>query len=102
MGDDHHNKIWTLSDAILSLETLSEVESFFADLCTPAELKALHERWLVCQLLYKEKLSYREISLKTKVSLATIVRVARFLKLENNQGYKAILEKLISARRKNE
>lgn len=93
--DDHHSDLHELSDAILNLETRDEVDSFLRDLCTPSENKALRERWLVCQLLYKGELSYREINEKTKVSLTTIVRVARFLKEESNYGYKKILDKII-------
>lgn len=44
-----------LNDAILLLENKKEVSEFLKDLCTPAELKALEERWSVAQLLYKEK-----------------------------------------------
>jgi TrpR-related protein YerC/YecD len=94
MESDHHSDLHELSDAILSLKTKSDVDNFLKDLCTPSENKALRERWLVCQLLYKGNLSYREINEKTKVSLTTIVRVARFLREESNHGYKEILDKI--------
>lgn len=97
MEDDHHRKLYSLSEAILNLKTVEEAHRFLADLCTPSELKALSERWSVCQLLYQGRLSYREIHAETNVSLATIVRVARFLKLESNHGYKKLLEKLNSS-----
>ena len=48
-----------LDEVILLLKNRKEVEGFLKDLCTPAELKALEERWAVAQLLYKDKLSYR-------------------------------------------
>ena len=38
-------------DAILSLETRAEVESFFRDLCTMSELEAMAHRWEVARLL---------------------------------------------------
>jgi len=40
-------------DAILSLESRAEVESFFRDLCTLSELEAMAHRWQVAQLLEK-------------------------------------------------
>ena len=43
-----------LNQAILLLKTKSEVDEFLNDLCTPAELKALDERWAVAQLLYRD------------------------------------------------
>lgn len=88
-----HHKI-DLFEAIVKLKTPEELVRFFADLCTPKEVEAMRERWLICQYLYEDKLSYREINEKTGASLATIVRVARFLKDEKNFGYKMILERL--------
>jgi len=48
-------------------------------------------RWRVAQMLVK-KVPYRKIAEETKVSTATIVRVARFL---NNgfDGYKTIMQR---------
>jgi TrpR-related protein YerC/YecD len=83
-----------LFEAILLLETTDEVERFMRDLCTPQEISALAERWRVCRLLAQDTLSYREISQKTGASLATITRVARFLKTEAHQGYAAVLKKM--------
>ena len=40
-------------DAILSLESRAEVESFLRDLCTMSELEAMAHRWQVAQLLEK-------------------------------------------------
>ena len=53
-------------------------ETFFYDLCTPAELEGLIDRWQVVQLLVKN-FFYRKIAEETGVSTATIVRVAKFL-----------------------
>ena len=80
-----------LFEAILALKTLDETRSFFYDLCTPAELEGLIDRWRVAQMLV-QKTSDRKISEETKVSTATIVRVARFL---NNgfDGYKTIMQR---------
>ena len=80
-----------LFDAILALNSSREARNFFYDLCTPAELEGLVDRWRVAQMLMK-KVSYRKIAEETKVSTATIARVARFL---NNgfDGYKAIIQR---------
>ena len=82
-----------LFKAIVSLKTPEECSAFFKDLCTPAELTAMADRWRVAQLLAEGKKSYRDIHDETGVSLATIGRVARFLTHESYQGYRAILER---------
>lgn len=87
-------KYTELSKALLMLNNKKQVDEFLNDLCTPAELKALNERWLVAQTLFDEKLSYREIANKHKTSTTTVTRVARFLTNEPNQGYTRILKKL--------
>ena len=84
----------SLLDTLLAIDTKEQLSSFLKDLCTPAELRSLDERWKVCQLLAKENLSYREIHAITGASLTTIGRVARFLKEEKYGGYKNILNKL--------
>jgi TrpR-related protein YerC/YecD len=83
-----------LFDAFLLLKTKEEVERFMKDLCTPQELNALAERWRVCKLLETGDFSYREIHAQTGASLATITRVARFLKNEPHQGYSTVLRKI--------
>jgi TrpR-related protein YerC/YecD len=74
-----------LYQAILTLKTADECRAFFRDLCTPAELQALADRWAVVELLREER-PYREIHRLTGVSLTTIGRVARYL-LAGNGGY---------------
>ena len=78
--------------AILQLQTVEEVESFFFDLCTPAELEGIVDRWRVAQMLVR-KMPYRQIAVETNVSTATIVRVARFLN-NGNDGYRRIMRRL--------
>ena len=78
--------------AILQLQTVEEVESFFFDLCTPAELEGIVDRWRVAQMLVR-KMPYRQIAAETNVSTATIVRVARFLN-NGNDGYLTIMRRL--------
>lgn len=84
----------TLSDALLALRTPEESERFLADLCTPAELRALDERWRVAQMLDEGKLSYREIAREARASTTTVVRVARFLKDMPHRGYRLVLDRL--------
>jgi TrpR-related protein YerC/YecD len=86
--------IVSLFEALLLLKTPEECESFLKDLCTPAELEALQERWLVAQLLAHEELSYRDVQEVTGTSLMTITRVARFLKHEPYQGYSLLINRI--------
>ena len=85
-------------DALLALKTRSDVEAFLADLCTPGEIRALSERWIVARLLDGGALSYREIAKEAKSSTATVVRVARFLKDMPHKGYRRVLDRLQGAR----
>ena len=78
--------------AILTLRTEQECRQFFSDLCTPAELEALVDRWAVVAHL-ADGLPYRKIHELTGVSVTTIGRVARFL-TTGNGGYKTVLKRL--------
>jgi TrpR-related protein YerC/YecD len=82
-----------LFEALLKIESKAEMARVMKDLCTPQEIKALAERWQICQLLEQAELSYRAISAQTGVSLATITRVARFFKDEPHRGYKLLLKR---------
>lgn len=92
---NHHRKqndiVMDLMKSIVLLQNSDDAYAFFKDLCTPQELRAMAERWIVCQLLAEKKMSYREISDETGVSLATITRVARFFKDEAYGGYRMML-----------
>ena len=82
----------SLCAAMLTLRTVDEVRAFFQDLCTPAELQALADRWSVVALL-QEGRPYREIHKLTGVSVTTIGRVARFL-ITGNGGYQIATDRL--------
>lgn len=82
----------TLSEALLSLRTPQEVVEFLEDLCTPAELEAMVDRWRVAQLLDRGY-TYRDIRDLTEVSVTTIGRVARFME-RGNGGYRTVLDRL--------
>src|SRR5215468_6953184 len=64
--------------ALAALKTADEVRAFLRDLCTPAEIQAMADRWAVVEPL-ERAVPYREIHRMTGVSVTTIGRVARFL-----------------------
>lgn len=79
-------------EAILKLQTIEECYSFFEDVATINELKALAQRIQVAKLL-KEKKVYTEIAEETGASTATISRVNKCLNYGAG-GYNLILERL--------
>jgi TrpR-related protein YerC/YecD len=81
-----------LCAALLTPRSEEEMCRLLIDLCTPAEIRTLAERWHVARLLDGTRLSYREIHDATGVSTTTIVRVARFLRQEPNRGYRQALD----------
>jgi len=80
-----------LFQAVISLEDVAECRNFFRDLCTPAELQALADRWQVVELLQR-RMPYRRIHELTGVSVTTIGRVARFLS-DGFGGYRTAAER---------
>ena len=86
-----------LADAVLKLKSTNEVERFLRDICTPAEIMAISQRWEVAKLLDEGELSYRDIAEQTGASVTTVGRVARFLNQEPHQGYRTVLDRLKKA-----
>lgn len=84
-----------LLNAISQLKNPEEVLAFFTDLCTPAELEAMADRWEVVPLL-RQGIPYRTIHDQTGVSVTTITRVARCLSFGSG-GYNIIAERLEQA-----
>lgn len=78
-----------LARALASLDKPGDVRAFLEDLCTPAELEAMSDRWKVVPLLL-EGVPYREIHERTLVSVTTIGRVARTLE-HGAGGYAAAM-----------
>lgn len=78
-----------LCKALLSLDTLPQMRALLRDLCTPAELEALTDRWRVVPYLLDE-VPYREIHDRTAVSITTIGRVARCLNAGSG-GYTGVI-----------
>ena len=81
-----------LAQAICGLRSAEEVAAFLRDLCTPAELEAMADRWGVVPLLL-QGVPYREIHERTGVSVTTTGRVARTLE-QGQGGYAIALERL--------
>jgi TrpR-related protein YerC/YecD len=77
----------SLCEALLSMKNADEMGAFLGDLCTPAEMEVLVDRWCVVPYLL-EGIAYREIHERTAVSITTIGRVARYLN-QGNGGYLA-------------
>lgn len=82
----------SLYAAVLTLRTIDELRAFFRDLCTPAEIEAMADRWAVVECLGRG-LPYREIHRVTGVSITTIGRVARYLS-EGNGGYTTAAQRI--------
>jgi TrpR-related protein YerC/YecD len=85
----------SLYRAILTLRDLEECQAFFRDLCTPAELEAMADRWAVVACLGRG-MPYREIHRITGVSVTTIGRVARCM-ADGNGGYGLAARRLETA-----
>ncbi len=81
-----------LYQAILTLRTVEECRAFFRDLCTPAELEAMADRWACVEGL-ERGLPYREVHRTTGVSVTTVGRVARYL-ADGNGGYQLAAQRL--------
>ena len=89
-----HSALSDLMHAISRLENKEEALLFFTDLCTPAELEAMADRWEVVPLL-RQGIPYRTIHEQTGVSVTTITRVARCLSFGTG-GYELIADRLES------
>jgi len=94
----NNDPIAELMTALAQIKDPEEMVRFMKDLSTPQEISALAERWRVCRLLNEGTLSYREIHDVTGASLATITRVARFLKDEPHHGYRSVLKRMARLR----
>jgi TrpR-related protein YerC/YecD len=89
LKDEHTDNLF---EAILLLKNVDECYSFFEDLCTIAEIKALAQRLEVAKML-REKKTYTDICERTGASTATISRVNRCL-LYGADGYSLVLDRI--------
>lgn len=85
----------SLCRALLSLHSVDEMRAFLHDLCTPAEIEALVDRWAVVPYVLRG-MPYREIHERTAVSITTIGRVARFLS-RGSGGYLKAASRVVHA-----
>ena len=78
--------------AILLLENEEECYSFFRDVCTVTEMRAMEQRFEVARMLTQGKV-YSEILERTGASSATISRVARSLN-DSTGGYDKVFDRM--------
>lgn len=78
-----------LCATVAQLQRPEDIQAFLHDLCTPAELQALVDRWQVVRML-EDGHPYRKINELTGVSVTTIGRVARYL-TDGHGGYSVAL-----------
>lgn len=90
-GTLKHSALPALMNAISLLKNSEEALQFFTDLCTPAELESMADRWQVVPLL-RQGVPYRTIHDQTGVSVTTVTRVARCLSFGTG-GYQLIAER---------
>ena len=90
---DRAGSLDALVEALLAMRSGPELRAFLDDLCTPAELEAIADRWRVVPLLL-EGLAYREIHDRTGVSVTTIGRIARCLDLGAG-GYRLAADRVL-------
>lgn len=81
-----------LARVMAALTQPADVRAFLEDLCTPAELESMCDRWKVVPLLI-QGVSYRQIHELTLVSVTTIGRVARTLE-RGAGGYDVAVRRL--------
>lgn len=79
-----------LAATLAGLTDPAAVDAFLDDLCTPAEIEALADRWSVVPLL-AGGMPYRRIHEVTGVSVTTVGRIAKCLD-GGAGGYLAALE----------
>lgn len=89
--EEAEDAIDALAVALTSLRNPEQMRAFLEDLCTPAELEAMSDRWRVVPLLI-DGVPYREIHDRTLVSVTTIGRVARTLE-RGAGGYAAAMKR---------
>ncbi len=88
-ANDSTDALGDLADAFVRLTDIDDMRAFLTDLCTPAELEAMTDRWRVVPALVGGT-SYRQIHENTGVSVTTVGRVARHLE-HGAGGYAAAL-----------
>lgn len=78
-----------LLKAVLSLKNREDVELFFKDMFTPAEIEDISLRWKLLKDLHKG-LTQRKIAEKYSISLCKITRGSKLLKNKDSQVLKIL------------
>ena len=81
-----------LVEAILSLESREEAESFLRDLLTEGEIEEFAKRLQTASML-TDNAPYAEIQKKTGFSTTTIARVSKWLQ-KGGGGYRTVISRL--------
>ena len=81
-----------LFHALSLLENNEEVAKLFEDLCTPAEISAMADRWRAVKEIKNDK-PYRQIYAETGVSVTTVARIARCI-THGSGGYNLMYDKV--------
>ena len=83
----------------MTLENAEECRNFLFDLCTESELAEMSRRLQAAKML-KGGMIYTEIAERTGLSTATISRVNRCLKYNDQSGYDIVLDRLAKGDRR--
>lgn len=75
--------IQKLSKLVKTLHTENEIESFFKELLTEAEIETLSKRWRILEML-NEGFTQRDIAKDLQVSLCKVTRGSKILKNKNS------------------
>ena len=86
-----------LYEILAKLNTAEEVEVFFDDLCTYAEIEKMEQRIEAAQM-FLDGATYNQVIKKTKISSATLSRVSRCIR-HGSGGYSNILRQMIAEER---
>jgi TrpR family trp operon transcriptional repressor len=78
-----------LLDVILSIKSRDELESFFEEILTPAELSDLSLRWKLLKDLHAG-MTQRKIAEKYGISLCKITRGSKVLKKKGSVALKVL------------
>ncbi|MCP4021407.1 MAG: transcriptional regulator [Desulfobacteraceae bacterium] len=80
-----------LLKAVSSIKDLKELERFFEDIFTPAELEDISLRWKLLKDLYKG-VTQRKIAQKYGISLCKITRGSKVLKNKESVAAKILTD----------
>lgn len=86
-----------LFEILAKLYTVEEVEAFFDDLCTYAEIEKMEQRVEAAQM-FLDGATYNQVIQKTEISSATLSRVSRCIR-HGSGGYSDILRRLVAEER---